>query len=162
MITKDTLLKYFDIDFNAGLFLWKEDRGRLAKKGDIAGSRSDGGYIRIKVEGKLYMAHRLMWLAATGEMPLGQIDHINGVRTDNRLINLRDVTPSENCLNRAARVDSTSRVPGVAWHKKQQRWVARLQVEGERIQLGSFKRFSQAVNARRDAEIKYGILTPNS
>jgi hypothetical protein len=78
-----------------GYFFWKINRGS-SKAGDVAGSVCPDGYRLIKVDGKSYKAHRLAWLMTHGEWPAEQIDHINGVRTDNRIVNLREASKKQN------------------------------------------------------------------
>ena len=82
-----------------GVFRYLSKTGARAA-GDVAGSRHSEGYVRLKIDGVGYGAHRIAWLMVTGRLPLGQIDHINGVRDDNRMANLRDVPALINCQNR--------------------------------------------------------------
>ena len=107
MITKtsspilwEELIKIVDYCPDTGIFIWKETRGNNATAGDIAGSSSRDGYIRIYLGGRPYLAHRLAWLHSFKEWPDNIVDHINGIRSDNRLDNLRDVTIAENNKNR--------------------------------------------------------------
>lgn len=124
--------------------------------GDIAGSLNTHGYVGIKVFGKLYLAHRLAYLYMLGETP-DEVDHINHIRADNRWVNLRDVTRSENCKNNSKRKDNASGVTGVHWKKRDSRWVAQIRVDKETLWLGQFVKFSDAVDARKNAEVLYGF-----
>ncbi len=121
---------------DTGEFHWKDSYFRSAI-GTLAGSVDKDGYIAIRFGGKCYRAHRLAWLYVYGAMPNGVIDHINGVRDDNRICNLRDVTHSVNSQNRRkpSRVQSVQHL-GVTYSKN--RWVARIFSEGRRIHLGRF------------------------
>lgn len=129
--------------------------GRV-KVGGPAGSVNGCGYLRIRLKTKQYLAHRLAWLIMTGEFPPEQIDHINGVITDNRWCNLRSVTRQENDRNRAVRRDSASGVMGVRWNSRAGRWVARITVAGHRMNLGYFRDLDDAIAARKSAEAKHG------
>jgi len=140
----------------SGLFYWKYTEKRI-KKGDIAGSDDGGGYIGIQINKKIYKAHRLAWLYMTGEFPLCSIDHINHITNDNRWSNLRSVSTSENNRNACKRRDNKSGVTGVIWSKSNQRWNAQITIDKNRIHLGSFVEFSDAVNARKNAEVLYGF-----
>lgn len=82
-----------------GIFTWKSRRPRI-RVGQIAGSKNNERYVNIKIDGILYKAHRLAWLYMTGEWPKDQIDHINGIRDDNRFCNLREVTNASNQWNK--------------------------------------------------------------
>jgi hypothetical protein len=109
------------------------------RKGSIAGSLTHEGYIAICVDYKKHPAHRLAWLCATGQWPAGDIDHINGNRSDNRLANLRDVARSVNLQNqRKATGRNASGLLGVSLHKETGKWAARIQVLGKQKHLGYF------------------------
>ena len=156
MINQKILHKRLDYNKNTGIFTYKENVNQM-KIGDIAGSVHPQGYIVIYVKGKPYKAHRLVWLHIHGNLPTGQIDHINGVKGDNRLSNLRDVSVSDNQKNAKKRHDNSSGVTGVKWSNKRRRWEAQISSEGIRYHLGSFMSFSNAVDARKNAEILYGF-----
>ena len=144
-----------NFDSNTGLFTYAKNVNRF-KKGDISGHLNNDGYIAISIDKKIYNAHRLAWLYIYGYMPTEQIDHINHIRTDNRISNLREATHTENDRNAKKRHDNTSGVTGVSWHKKDKRWSARINTDGNRINLGSFVEYHEAVNARKNAETLYG------
>ena len=92
MITQEELKELLDYNPETGLFTWNVYNN--IKNKTTAGTFNDG-YIQIKIKQKIYQAHRLAWLYVYGEWPKGQIDHINGIRDDNRIENLRDVTNRE-------------------------------------------------------------------
>ena len=79
-----------------GVFRWR-------KNGAVAGA-SKSGYRRLCILGFTFMTHRLAWLVSHGEWPLGVVDHINRDRSDNRIANLRDVSPTENARNKLRKV----------------------------------------------------------
>lgn len=95
--TVDEILKDFIFDDRMGTFHFRKANGERSKFGP--GSRGQSGYIRIHLNGKSYAAHRLAWKIMMGRDPEGVIDHINGIRDDNRIENLRDVTVAENSRN---------------------------------------------------------------
>ena len=138
-----------------GDFTWKVSRGTV-KAGDSAGSISDG-YLRIKFSGQRVFAHRLAWLFMYGRMPKDQIDHIDGDRTNNRITNLREVDHKTNHRNLRISPFNTSGVMGVGWHKPDQRWQARIKVDGLLMHLGNFADWFDAVCARKAAEAVYGF-----
>jgi len=99
--------------------------GRL-KVGAIAGYITAGGYRSVTVNGCWVQAHRLAWLLFYGVDPIAEIDHINGVKTDNRILNLRIASKAENCRNRKLHRTNSSGYKGVSWHKKLSKWQATL------------------------------------
>lgn len=113
------------------------------------------GYDCFSVRGVRFSAHRAIWLLHFGKMPTGQIDHINGNRTDNRIENLRDVTASQNRMNMVLRSDNKSGVVGV--HRRGSGWVATICARGNRQLLGQFRKFDEAVAARKLAERQLGF-----
>lgn len=155
-----------DYDEETGVMEWKSrprhhfktDKGyRLWQTrfaGAPPGTLDAKGYLRIPISGVVYRAHRLAWLLAYGEEAKGQIDHINGVPADNRLVNLRVVTASCNSRNTKLRADNKSGHPGVSWRKDLGRWAALIGIgSGSNKTLGFFDTKAEAVAARRGAEI---------
>ena len=102
----------------------------------------------MQVAGKLYGLHRLAWLWAYGKWPENEIDHINGDPTDNRLVNLRDVSRTLNQRNQRKAKNNTSGVIGVCWHSRIGRRQARIGVGGKRLHLGYHASIAAAAKAR--------------
>ena len=129
-----------------GRFILKVD-SQKKKKGDYAdGINKPHGYRVLTLPGYGQIrAHRAAFLYMLGDWPCQEVDHINGIRGDNRWINLRPVTPSENRRNTRIRSDNISGVVGVGFHNKRNQWRARI---GKR-HLGWFKTFEEAVAARQ-------------
>lgn len=146
MNTDLTNIKHF-LNYNqeTGIFTWLHPQGSKVKRGAIAGAVRPDGYVVIKICKKPYMAHRLAWLFIHGEWPASFIDHINLNRSDNRAINLRLATNSENMMNQSKRADNSSGVKGVDWHSRTKKWRARCMVSGVRHTVGMF-------NSKREAE----------
>jgi hypothetical protein len=85
------------IEILKSMFVYDPETGFIYKK---MGSARDDGYVYLYVDGKQYAAHRIIWKLHTGEDPIEVIDHINGDKSDNRIVNLRDVSHLENARNR--------------------------------------------------------------
>ena len=153
MLTVDQARDLFVLE--DGVLINRVMRGRRAMPGEPAGSPDGHGYLCLKVDNVKYRVHRIVWLLSYGNWPTGQIDHVNGVRDDNRIENLRVVSVQENQRNSHRRVDNTSGVTGVC--KDHGGWRARIKVNGKRINLGFFKSFDAAVAARKQGESNFGF-----
>jgi hypothetical protein len=139
-IPVEILLSTFDYDPESGLLI-----ARLkTKRGKSLGWLDEDGYVRVAVywNGKRYLrrAHRLIWAMVTGEYPVEEIDHWNGVKADNRWDNLREATRGNNQHNRV-------RGEFVGTHLRKGKWQARINVDGKRINLGNFKTREEAHEA---------------
>lgn len=115
------------------------------------------GYKHGHVLGVQITAHRVAWVLHHGRWPNGCIDHINGIKDDNRIENLRDSSKSENARNALKPSDNTSGVCGVYWARGKKKWHARITVEGETHDLGYFNDLEDAARARKVAEIENGF-----
>ncbi|MGA4453989.1 HNH endonuclease signature motif containing protein [Pseudomonas kurunegalensis] len=156
MLNQERLKTLLTYDPITGEFTWNVSRG-LAKAGGPAGSKHHLGYICIGVDGAKLEAHRLAFLYMTGSWPSDDVDHINHIRSDNRWVNLRLATRTENSRNASRYASNSSGVHGVSWKKRDKTWHARICVSGKSIHLGSFKEYDCAVRARRSAEEQYGF-----
>lgn len=159
MITQAELKKYITYNPETGIFVRLANKLKKFNNPKIAGYKKEG-YIAIKVNGIAYMAHRLAWLYVYGNMPKDQIDHINGIKIDNRISNLRECTNSENHQNRQPYKNTTSKYTGVTWHKKQKKWNARIKINQEIINLGSFSDEIEAYQAYCKAKSKIHTFNP--
>lgn len=119
-------------------------------------ANNSSGYLHGSVRNRTLRAHRVIWAIVHGEWP-DEVDHINGVRNDNRLTNLRSVTRADNGRNLCRRRDSTSGVTGVYWDKRWRKWRAEIKVDYRPLYLGHFHKRESAIAARKDAERKYGF-----
>jgi hypothetical protein len=134
------------------LFYWAIKRKGGRGLGKVAGTTNAAGYIVIGIDGKDYYAHRLAWLFTRGRWPTNEIDHCNGVRSDNRILNLREADRSSNMHNlQGARRDSKTGVLGVSPHAAGG-YVATIQIRGQHSHLGLFRTVEEAKAAYRAAK----------
>ena len=146
MVSAATLRNMLDYDQNTGVFVWRKMLSHQNRTGTQAGTRRNG-YISISIGGRLYQAHRLAWLYVNGEFPATSLDHINCVKDDNRIANLRPATMSQNLANTKAPVNNTSGVKGVYWDRRTNRWRAQISVDQRRRTLGRFETIGEAAQA---------------
>jgi hypothetical protein len=140
------------------MFFWRNDVNKISA-GAIAGCRQSRGYWHIRISRRLYMVHRLAWLYVTGEWPMGHIDHINGDRSDNRFVNLRVATNSENARNSRRRINNACGYKGVHYKKRLNKFVAQIHVDGGVYHLGVFKTAFEAHPAYyRAAKERFGAF----
>lgn len=111
----DAIKNVLNYDENTGIFTWKISKGK-ARIGSVAGT-DNNGYLRIVFQGKRYYAHRLAWYFMTGEIP-EEIDHIDRDKFNNKFLNLRSVSRSENGLNKDKQKNNTTGYLGVQVHKR--------------------------------------------
>lgn len=130
------LLSY---DPETGSCVWRVSRNGC-KVGGVAGSLRSDGYLNMRIDGRSYLAHRVAFLYIHGIWPTNQIDHIDRIKSNNRIDNLREATVSENGQNRhlAQSNNRSCGLLGVTWHKGDSKWMAQLCVDGKRNYLGSF------------------------
>lgn len=153
-ITQDRLKQLLHYNPDTGKFTRLTKWGSQ-QIGDEPGSNSKFGYRYIGVDGKGYPAHRLAWLYMYGEIPSGDIDHINRDPTDDKISNLRSVSHSTNLHNSSHR-DSASKVKGV-YRTKENNWQASIKVNNVTHRLGTYKTIDEAMQARKFAE---NVLIP--
>lgn len=145
------LQRWLSYDPDTGQFTWLAKATARIKVGSIAGSLRTDGYRSITLLGTHYWEHRLAWFFVYGEWPTMHLDHINGTRDDNRIVNLREVTRSENAQNkRRARRDNSTGVLGVTIDYKKYR--AQIRVDGKSTHLGSFDTAEEASDAYLEAK----------
>ena len=122
----------------SGVFTRMNTKGGRVS-GTVAGSLEPRGYIIISVNKVMYRAHRLAFLYMTGVHPAGEVDHIDGVKDNNKFANLRITDRAGNCQNLvAARKDSKLGLLGVSFNKASGKYVAQIQVSGVKTGLGYF------------------------
>lgn len=156
-LTQDQLKSILDYDPKTGLFTWKVKKSPRASAGSVAGSAHIAGYVEIGVDDHSYLAHRLAFLWMTGVFPSDQIDHINGVRDDNRWENLRAVSDQANKQNMKRPRNNRSGVVGVSWFERTGKWRAYITVSDRQISLGYHHELADAIRIRKQAEMQYGF-----
>ena len=138
-LTAELVRELLHYDPDTGRFAWRLGRFGTRGAGGRAGYADPRGYRKICVEGRQYWEHRLVWLYVNGMWPSDQIDHVNGIKGDNRIANLREATVSENGSNqRQARSDNKTGLLGVSWNKQHKKFVAKIDLAGKRSNLGYF------------------------
>lgn len=146
-LTQERLKQALNYSAETGVFVWHSPNTNRLRVGAIAGTEA-GGYRQIRVDYVIYKAHRLAWFYVYGVWPQNHIDHINGDPSDNRIVNLRDVTNAENGQNiRRAHHDSRSGLLGASWDKRKRIWVAQICTNGKRRTIGGYATAEQAHEA---------------
>lgn len=145
-----------------GRIYWKnfynESQTRSVMIGDVAGysKPDDRGYLRVQVAGKMLRVHRVIWEMHNGCIPEGmEIDHVNGIKSDNSIENLRVVPSSVNSKNKSIYKSNKTGVCGVELVKKNGKFRASIRVKGKLHFRGEYLSFDDAVNARRAAEVEF-------
>lgn len=153
----NTKLKY---DPLSGQFTWISPTSNRVKVGDIAGVKRHDGYVRIRVSGVNYYAHRLAWLFVYGNWPAINIDHINGDPSDNRVVNLRECNQTENHQNKIKQKNNSSGYTGVYYHKGAKKWMSYININGKRKHLGLFDNLHSAHEAYLKAKLEIHKFNP--
>lgn len=151
MLTQERLKELLHYDEETGVFTRKATLGRYLV-GSVSGAKQNKGYIQITVDGSNFLAHRLAWLYVYGNFPINQIDHINRIKTDNRIKNLRDVDASTNHHNVGLRSHNSSGITGVVWDTRSNKWIAQIIYRTKRYYIGSFDNPELAGIARKQKE----------
>ena len=143
-------------DYKNGFLVWKMRAANRVKVGDIAGGTNGKKqpYMRVRVDGKRYLVHRLIYAWHHGFIP-ELVDHINGNILDNRIENLRQATKSQNHQNSCLCKSNTSGAKNVSWDKRQNKWCVSIKVDKKKIQIGRFKDFEFADLVAHEARALY-------
>lgn len=176
-LTQSIAKEFFDYDPKTGILIHKERdikwfnkpkdhrsaqwacnvwNAKYAGK-EVANISRKNGYKTVSVFRKSYPAHRFIWFWQYGEMPVNQIDHKNHIRDDNRLINLEQVTHSQNGRNQSKGKNNLSGITGVSFWKERQKWISQIMINRQKIHLGIDVCFGKMIKARKEAEKRYGF-----
>lgn len=152
-VSQDYLKEHFKYE-DGKLYRVVGDKSK-AKSNKADWAKVGSGYRRLYARGSLFSVARLIWIYHRGFIPDGMvIDHINRVRDDDRIENLRVVSIRENNMNT---IKNTSGFPGVSWSESRKKWIAFIRINYKSINLDRYKTLEEAIQARRQAELKYGL-----
>lgn len=173
----EILRQLLNADFTTGKLYWRKRSPDMFENGkrdpkhlcavwnaryagkEALAANHNSGYRAGSILSRTCLAHRVIWAMHTGTFP-DNIDHINGDRKDNRIINLRSVSKRENALNKAMQSNNTSGCVGVVFVRHLNKWQSKIKINGKYISLGCFCNFDDAAKARKAAEKKY-FFHPN-
>ena len=150
MITQKELHEIVIYDKETGVFISKINRPPCLA-GKILGTKCPKGYLKIGIKYKVYAAHKLAWIYVYGDLPKYQIDHINGIKDDNRIDNLRDISSQWNTQNQhKAPKNNKTGFLGVSWSKQRNKFRSCITVNGFQKHIGFF-------NTAQDASVAYQL-----
>lgn len=152
-LTLERLKEVIIYNSETGDMFWRIDTGKKRLTGRKVGSIDGHGYRGTMIDHHKFRVHRLAWFYVYGVLPMTDIDHINGIKSDNRICNLRIATRSQNNINRK-RGDGYRRI-GVSQYGDHGKWRACITVDGKQICRGCYERFEDAVRAREIAEQEF-------
>lgn len=147
-IANDRVREALKYNPKTGILGWKISPCPGVRHNSVAGCISYGGYQVLEFETKRYYAHRVAWFLHYGEWPARGLDHINGNKADNRIVNLRIATPAQNAWN-------SKTFKGGGWDKVTNSWRVRLKVNGVNVEVGRYKTSKEARKAYRVAALKH-------
>jgi hypothetical protein len=141
-------------EYRNGVLYWKHDRRSNKLKGKKVGALSSTGRLGVKLLGKQYLVHRIIYAMHHGNCA-EYVDHIDGNPLNNKIENLRAATMSENAINSKPRAKTKSGVKGVTWHGRDKLWHVRLRVGGEQKSFGYFKDLVEATSVAKAARLQH-------
>lgn len=136
---------------------WKSPISTKIKPGNKAWHKTKSRYISVMYNNKNYLCHRVIWIMVNGYLDDGlEIDHINHVRCDNRIENLRTVNRTQNVRNLSKNKMNTSGVMGVSYEKQRDKWSAYIWDKNKKVYIGRFDKRGDAIDARKAKEVELG------
>lgn len=150
----DYLKNKFSYNEHTGI-LYRKETFKHRKAGDTVGHKRYDGYVTTYIQGKVYYVHRLAWYICTGSYNKNVVvDHINGITSDNRLCNLREISHSRNILKGKKAKNNTSGYKNIHFRKRDKKYQVYIEVNKKRIFIGVYKTLDEAIKARDDARLK--------
>lgn len=140
----DVLVNALDYCIDTGIFRWKDSRRGAVVKGSVAGGSDSNGYITIKLNGTKYYAHRLAWFYCFKEWPISLLDHVDQIKYNNRLDNLREANHSQNALNTGIPINNSTGFKGVCLHTASGKYQAQVKINGAYKYLGLYNTKEEA------------------
>jgi len=134
-LTAERLRSLLLYDPETGYFCWRITKANK-NAGELAGCIAPSGYVFIGIDGRIYRAHRLVWLYLHGVWPENQMDHVNLDRSDNRIANLRLASSAQNKANRRKDCRNRSGLKGAYWDRERQNWSSFIKTGGKSRFLG--------------------------
>lgn len=154
VLTHERLVEALSYDPESGLFTWRVRTSIRVKAGARAGTERKDGYSHLGLDGKRYMLHRLAYFYQHREWPTGDVDHINGIKSDNRACNLRAATRSENMQNRCEANANNASTGVLGVYKVGDRFRAKIEIDRKSRSLGYFSTITAAACAYAAAKAK--------
>jgi len=153
-----TLLRY---DPDTGDLYWRVTKSPKAAAGQKAGSVNQHGHVNLQIDKKMYAAHQIVFLLHHGYIPK-EIDHINRVKTDNRIENLRPCTSTQNKGNIGLLRTNSTGIRGVSRNSRSGKYHAQIKINGKQTYLGRFDTLEEAeVMYRGAARLYFGEFCAN-
>jgi len=156
-LTQEHALELFNYEPDSGLLVWKIAHGIHGRTpaGTVAGTRGQRGVLIVRVGGKNYLVHRVIWLIVKGAWPKKGIDHKDLDPGNNKWDNLRECTQSQNSTNCRAKRQNKFGIKGAYWSERDKSWSSKITVKRQLINLGTFKTAEDAHAAYMRAALKY-------
>ncbi len=151
---KSLVLSSLTYDPETGIFRWIAAGNNTRGIGTIAGYLHPSGYRYIKICQVRFSCQRLAWLFHTGQWPKENMDHINTIRSDNRIANLREASNSQNNFNSAMKPNNTTGFKGVSLSSRDGKYRAQIAAHGKRILIGVFDDAKSAAEAYNNEAMK--------
>lgn len=155
MLTQKDIQELFAYDPKTGFVTRLKKTANRHKVGERVGTPGGRGYLQVTIGRKKCPLHRVIWCLVYGVWPVGDVDHRNRIRSDNRLTNLREASRSENNHNASPNRRNTSGARGVCWDKSRGKWTVHIHADGKQHHLGRFDELDKARDAYLSAKALY-------
>lgn len=160
---KDLLLDLFNYSVVEGALYWRKRPSPKASLTSPAGYTDPEGYRTVSIKGITYKRHRLIWAYFNSDPGALEIDHVNRIKGDDRIENLRIATRLENSYNIMYKTNKSG-APGVCWHKRDKKWRVSIKRAGVNVHLGYFDELEDArrayIKASTDIHQEFSLFAP--